>query len=90
MTKSTTACFTGHRPQKLPWKFNENDERCLKMKKTLRIEIENAINRGYDTFLCGMAIGFDMIALFDGQSGGTQSTIDYAKKQGLHIVVIKP
>ena len=37
---STTACFTGHRSQKLPWRFNEDDERCVAMKSTLRFEIE--------------------------------------------------
>lgn len=58
---SSTACFTGHRSQKLPWRFNENDERCLVMRNTLTVEIEKAIQRGYKTFLCGMALGFDMI-----------------------------
>lgn len=136
------------------------------MKRTLRAEIEKAIERGYKTFLCGMALGFDticaetiidlkqkypdierigaipcktqdskwadkdkaryrnllqqldgvrciydeyigaecmlernrymvnnsslMIALFDGKAGGTESTIDYAKQQGLEIVIIYP
>ena len=163
---STTACFTGHRSHKLPWKFNEKDERCIDMKIALRTEIEKAIKRGYTTFLCGMAIGFDMIcaetvlelkahynyikiigaipcrnqdkfwrygdkkrykqllrkldgirciydkyngteciiernkymvnnsslliALFNGCPGGTKSTIEYAIKQKLDIVVIKP
>jgi len=59
--KSQTVCFTGHRSQKLPWRFNERDKRCKAMKKTLRSEIEKAIQRGYKTFLCGMALGFDMI-----------------------------
>ncbi len=134
--------------------------------KKLRLEIEKAIKMGYKTFLCGMAIGFDiicaetvlslkaelpevkligalpcktqdikwsqkdkaryravlarldgvrciyneyigaecmlernrfmvnnsslMIALFDGLAGGTKSTIDYALKQGLEVIVIKP
>ena len=31
-----------------------------------------------------------MIALFSGQSGGTKSTIDYAKQQGIEIIIIKP
>lgn len=31
-----------------------------------------------------------MITLFNGLSGGTKSTIDYARKQGLEIVIIKP
>ena len=159
-------CFTGHRSQKLPWGFNEQDERCLKMKKELYLEIEKSINEGYDTFLCGMALGFDticaetvlqlkekykfvkligalpcknqdckwntdqkkryrnllkqlddirciyeeyngaecmlernnymvnnsskMIALFNGLPGGTKKTIEYAKQQGLKIVIIKP
>ena len=61
LLKSTTACFTGHRSQKLPWGFNEKDERCLAMKIRLRNAIEAAIQEGYKTFLCGMAIGFDMI-----------------------------
>ena len=58
---STTACFTGHRSQKLSWGFHEEDERCKAMKEILRFEIEKAIARGYKTFLCGMALGFDMI-----------------------------
>lgn len=59
--KDKTLCFTGHRPQKLPWGFNEEDERCLAMKKELYIRIEDAIKDGYNIFLSGMALGFDMI-----------------------------
>ncbi len=164
--KNTTACFTGHRSQKLPWRFNEEDERCKNMKEVLQHEIEKAIQSGYATFICGMAIGFDMIcaetvialksryknikiigalpcktqdikwsekdkkryrnlltqlddirciydeyigaecmiernkfmvnnsslmiALFNGLSGGTKSTIDYARNLGLKLVIIKP
>ena len=166
MLKENTVCFSGHRIQKLPWRSNEEDERCIAMKTSLRLEIEKAIERGYKTFLCGMALGFDMIcaetvldlkkkyhdikiigalpcrtqditwqikdreryrnllsrldgarciydeyigaecmlernrymvnnsslmiALFNGLSGGTKSTMDYARKQGLEIVIIKP
>lgn len=166
MKKNKAVCFTGHRSQKLLWRFNENSERCLTMKIALRSEIENAIKNGFKTFYCGMALGFDiicaetlldlkkqycgisiigalpcktqdikwsakdkeryrnllsqlddirciydeyigaecmlernrymvnnsslMIALFNGLPGGTKSTIDYARKQGLEIVIIKP
>ena len=159
-------CFTGHRPQKLPWGFNEKDERCQKMRIKAIIEIEDAVQKGYHTFYCGMALGFDMIcaeivlelkkkyphikligalpcrnqterwtdqkqidrynylitqlddirciydiyedgcllernrfminnsslviALFNGLSGGTKSTIGYAKKQGKEIIIIRP
>ena len=58
---STTCCFTGHRPQSLLWKFNEQDERCLRMKEKLRNEIIKSIKNGYTTFISGMALGFDMI-----------------------------
>lgn len=54
-------CFTGHRSQKLPWKFNEEDERCIKMKRELCTKIEQSIKEGYKIFMCGMALGFDMI-----------------------------
>lgn len=161
-----TICFTGHRAQKLPWGFNENDERCVKMKEQLKRMLENAILDGYYRFITGMALGFDMIcaeivlelkkkykhiiligalpcknqdckwpiteqkryrsllkklditrciydtyvgpecmlernryminnssmliSLFNGQNGGTKSTIEYAKTQGLKVVVIEP
>jgi len=61
INKTTTVCFTGYRSSKLPWGYNEDDDRCKRMKHRLRVEIENSIQNGYNTFLCGMAIGFDMI-----------------------------
>ena len=163
-TDCKAACFTGHRSQKLPWGSNENDARCVAMKKSLFAETERAICRGYDTFYCGMATGFDMIcaetvltlrekyphikiigalpcrnqddgwpqseriryrqllsqldgvrcvydrycgavcmhernrfmvdnssliiALYDGRAGGTRKTLEYARRQGLEIVLI--
>lgn len=59
--KHLTLCFTGHRCQKLPWGFNEEDERCVKMKKAAKQKIEQAIFEGYIYFISGMALGFDMI-----------------------------
>ncbi len=64
MTKlnNLTVCFTGHRPQNLPFGFNEEDPRCLKMKRMLRRKVENLIlNQGAIHFISGMAIGVDMI-----------------------------
>lgn len=159
-----TCCFTGHRPQKLPWGFNEDDERCQKMKMQTEKTIEMAIGVGFEVFLTGMALGFDMIvaeillelkkmyphikiigalpckdqdrvwksaqknryrkilsqldkvrcvykkyedgclqernkymidnsslciALYNGKGGGTKLTIDYAKSQGVKVVIVK-
>ena len=163
--KLKSACFTGHRSQKLPWRFNENDERFAAMKETLRAEILKAVRGGFKIFYCGMAIGFDtacaetvlelkaeypelkligalpcekqearwsakdrkkyaelltrldgvrriygeytaecmmernrfmvdnsqlLIALYNGRAGGTKSTIEYAQRQGLDVVIIEP
>jgi len=57
----TTCCFTGHRPQNLPWGFNEKDERCLRVMGEVEREVQKAIERGYTTFITGMALGFDIM-----------------------------
>lgn len=59
--KEKTCCFTGHRSQKLPWGFNEENEQCIVMKGRLYKEIEIAVLEGYEIFISGMAIGFDTI-----------------------------
>ena len=51
--------FTGHRPEKLPWRTEETDERCLALKRQLARAVEDAAQRGVTTFLCGMARGCD-------------------------------
>lgn len=48
-------CFTGHRPQKLCRPESE-------IKRELEIAIEDAIARGYRTFITGMAYGVDIWA----------------------------
>lgn len=56
-------CFTGHRPQSLPFRFDEQDERCVRLKSLLRKEIERQITEsGVTAFISGMAIGVDMYA----------------------------
>ena len=56
-----TCAFTGHRPQSLPFGFNESDERCVALKQKLRNEIIRLIEEnGVTHFISGMAIGVDM------------------------------
>lgn len=59
MTKDKTCCFTGHRPEKLPWGFNESDPRCIDLKERIRLEVERAYDEGYRHFITGMARGCD-------------------------------
>lgn len=59
MDHATTCCFTGHRPDKLPWRNNEEDLRCLTLKKRIDAVLEEAYCAGYRHFICGMAQGAD-------------------------------
>jgi len=54
-------CFTGHRPNKLPWGYNEKGLKFFLFRKRLKKEITKAINNGYDYFISGMALGIDML-----------------------------
>ena len=61
--KVKKCAFTGHRPQSLPFGFNESDERCIALKQTLRAEIIRLIEQeGVTHFISGMALGVDMYA----------------------------
>ena len=60
-SRCKVCAFTGHRPQSLPFGFNEADERCINLKKALREQIINLVeNEGITHFISGMAIGVDM------------------------------
>lgn len=162
--QAISCCFTGHRPQSLPWGTREQDPRCLELKLELAARLEGIYETGYQHFLCGMALGCDMyfaeavlalrdshpdvrleavipcgsqpdrwnlaqrqrynslldrcdkvtvlqihytpdcmlrrnrymvehssllLACYNGYSGGTQSTLLYAQRQGLQTIVIE-
>ena len=59
MNRETTCSFTGHRPEKLPWRGDESDPRCLALKERLAAAVEDAYDKGMRHFLCGMARGAD-------------------------------
>jgi len=54
--------FTGHRPKKLPWKYDETDTRCIALKKALTEQIVKLVATGYTDFFSGMAEGADIWA----------------------------
>lgn len=51
--------FTGHRPAKLPWKYNERDKRCVELRGVLTNQIKMLIAVGVTDFFTGMALGTD-------------------------------
>ncbi len=60
MERGKSCCFTGHRPSKLPWRDNEADPRCLELKEAIRRAVEEAYDKGFRHFICGMARGADL------------------------------
>ncbi len=51
--------FTGHRPHKFPWKYNEDDERCIALKMALAEQITTLADAGVTDFYSGGADGVD-------------------------------
>ena len=55
--------FTGHRPQSLPFGFDESDERCTALKSVMQEQIVKLIeNKDVTHFITGMALGVDIYA----------------------------
>lgn len=77
MRREQTCCFTGHRPNKLPWGADEQDKRCVQLKQRIDHELHRAYYDGVRHFICGMAQGADFyfceaaIALRDDMPGVT-------------------
>ena len=57
--KQESCCFSGHRPEKLPWGTREEDPRCLLLKEKIMDAAQTAYAQGYRHFICGMARGCD-------------------------------
>lgn len=162
--RQETVCFSGYRPEKLPWGDNEADPRCAALKERLGGAVRTACEEGFRHFICGMARGVDiyacelalearssypgvtveaaipypgqcdswteeerqrwqrcvercdyetmvqssyspgcmqrrnrymvdhasrLIAVYDGQSGGTQHTVEYALRTGVELVLLE-
>lgn len=162
--KGKRICFTGHRPNHLPWGHNEDCDLCEAFKTKLNFLLKECVDAGFETFISGVALGFDtiaceavlslkekysyidlnlaipcknqsekwgiedkqrynkllesanpiyvssdyfkgcynkrnrfmvdssdlVIACFNGQSGGTKSTLNYAMKKQKNIIILKP
>ncbi len=61
MDSFKTCCFTGHRPNRLPWGKDETQPLCVTCKKLLTDEVELAYQLGFRRFWSGMAMGGDLL-----------------------------
>ncbi len=59
MERATTCAFTGHRENKLPWRGNEDDPRCERLKQQIFDAVEAVWHGGVRHYICGMANGCD-------------------------------
>ncbi len=59
MKKRIACALTGHRPQKLPWREDEGDEECQKLKRALGTQLRKLVKAGATDFRTGMAEGVD-------------------------------
>lgn len=58
--ESGQACFTGHRPSKFPFGYDESSVGCLAIKRCLAEAVETLFaSRGVNSFISGMALGVD-------------------------------
>ena len=56
---SKSCAFSGHRPRKFPWKYDEMDDRCVALKAVLTEQIRLLADAGVTQFLSGMAEAVD-------------------------------
>lgn len=57
----TNACsFTGHRPMKLPWRYDECHLDCVRLKEVLASQISHLAALGITDYFSGMAEGTDL------------------------------
>ena len=59
MDKYQSCAFTGHRPHKFPWRYNETDSRCTALKTALAEQITSLAEAGVTAYYGGGADGVD-------------------------------
>ena len=56
-----TCFFAGHRPYKFTYEPEQEERFLTTLKNSINKTVLEAFDNGYDTFLCGGAIGFDIM-----------------------------
>lgn len=78
-----TICFTGHRPNHLPWGYNEDCDVCKSFLEKLDNLLSLCVECGFETFISGVALGFDTFAC--------ESVLKLKKKnQNIELVLAIP
>ncbi len=59
MSKQIACAFTGHRPKRFSFGYDEEDEKCVRLKLVMAQQIMKLIKGGVSLFYTGMAQGVD-------------------------------
>jgi len=59
--RKSTACFSGFRPEKFSFRLYDDHPLFWALERDIRAAVEAASADGKRTFLCGMAMGFDLL-----------------------------
>ena len=70
MVRERTCCFSGHRPEKMPFAANANSYAFQQFRNALTRTIYDAIHSGYNHFITGMSRGMDLWAAQEVIAGG--------------------
>lgn len=62
LMKKTSCAFTGHRPTRFSFKYDETHPACIKLKKVLAEQIDFLYRQGITDFYTGCALGIDLWA----------------------------
>lgn len=62
LMKKTSCAFTGHRPTRFSFKYDETHLACIKLKKVLAEQINFLYRQGITDFYTGCALGIDLWA----------------------------
>lgn len=80
---SRACAFTGHRPSRFSFGYNEDDQRCVALKEQLTEIIDQLVNVGVCRFYSGMALGVDQWA--------AQAVLDIrAKYPHVRLIAVLP
>ena len=59
--RATAVAFSGYRPEKFPFALDEGNDSYLKLCNDIEKALLELLEQGYQTYLCGMARGFDLL-----------------------------
>lgn len=83
MSITKTVCFSGYRPEKFDFPLNSYSDEYTKLLGYINLSIIFSIEDGYDTFLCGMAQGFDILC---GETVERLRRLEYPHLQLISII----